>query len=231
MELQSLRELFLTELQELYSAERQITAALPRMAKAASSRGLRRAFKNHLKETEEHFERLENIFEELGISPSGEDSEGIEGLIRDSERLISEDAEPEVLDAGLIAAAQKVEHYEIAGYGTVRTYAELLGRKDVAKLLQRTLDEEKRADRKLNAIAEEINVEARTRGGLDSWASSGAHYRSRETGSDIGGFVGGLGLGIALGVLFAPESGKQLRQRASDVADRARDKVADFRTA
>jgi ferritin-like metal-binding protein YciE len=229
MELQSLRELFLTELQELYFAEKQITAALPRMAKAASSRALRKAFKSHLNETEGHVERLEKIFDELGVSASAGDSEGIEGLIRDTERLISEDAEPEVLDAGLIAAAQKVEHYEMAAYGTVRTYAELLGRKDIAKLLQRTLDEEKQADRKLNAIAEEINVEARS-SPLDDASGSRRYSRSQKH-SDIGGFVSGLGLGMALGVLFAPVSGRELRQRASDAADQVRDKVADFKTA
>jgi ferritin-like metal-binding protein YciE len=228
MELQSLRELFLTELQELYFAEKQITAALPRMAKAASSRALRKAFKSHLNETEGHVERLEKIFDELGVSASAGDSEGIEGLIRDTERLISEDAEPEVLDAGLIAAAQKVEHYEMAAYGTVRTYAELLGRKDIAKLLQRTLDEEKQADRKLNAIAEEINVEARS-SPLDDASDSRRYSRSQK--HDIGGFVSGLGLGMALGVLFAPVSGRELRQRASDAADQVRDKVADFKTA
>jgi len=229
MELQSLRELFLTELQELYFAEKQITAALPRMAKAASFRALRKAFKSHLNETEGHVERLEKIFDELGVSASAGDSEGIEGLIRDTERLISEDAEPEVLDAGLIAAAQKVEHYEMAAYGTVRTYAELLGRKDIAKLLQRTLDEEKQADRKLNAIAEEINVEARS-SPLDDASGSRRYSRSQKH-SDIGGFVSGLGLGMALGVLFAPVSGRELRQRASDAADQVRDKVADFKTA
>ena len=229
MELQSLRELFLTELQELYFAEKQITAALPRIAKAASSRALRKAFKSHLNETEGHVERLEKIFDELGVSASAGDSEGIEGLIRDTERLISEDAEPEVLDAGLIAAAQKVEHYEMAAYGTVRTYAELLGRKDIAKLLQRTLDEEKQADRKLNAIAEEINVEARS-SPLDDASGSRRYSRSQKH-SDIGGFVSGLGLGMALGVLFAPVSGRELRQRASDAADQVRDKVADFKTA
>jgi len=229
MELQSLRELFLTELQELYFAEKQITAALPRMAKAASFRALRKAFKSHLNETEGHVERLEKIFDELVVSASAGDSEGIEGLIRDTERLISEDAEPEVLDAGLIAAAQKVEHYEMAAYGTVRTYAELLGRKDIAKLLQRTLDEEKQADRKLNAIAAEINVEARS-SPLDDASGSRRYSRSQKH-SDIGGFVSGLGLGMALGVLFAPVSGRELRQRASDAADQVRDKVADFKTA
>jgi len=229
MELQSLRELFLTELQELYFAEKQITAALPRMAKAASFRALRKAFKSHLNETEGHVERLEKIFDELVVSASAGDSEGIEGLIRDTERLISEDAEPEVLDAGLIAAAQKVEHYEMAAYGTVRTYAELLGRKDIAKLLQRTLDEEKQADRKLNAIAEEINVEERS-SPLDDASGSRRYSRSQKH-SDIGGFVSGLGLGMALGVLFAPVSGRELRQRASDAADQVRDKVADFKTA
>src|SRR6185437_13416157 len=133
----------------LYSGGKQISDALPKMAKAATSRDLRRALKEHLKETEEHVSRLDEVFEQLGIGGWEKDNEAIEGLIRSCEDLMASSADEDVLDAGLIAAAQKVEHYEIAAYGSVRTYAEQLGRDDFVRTLQRTLDEEERADRRL----------------------------------------------------------------------------------
>lgn len=142
MQLQNLQQLFVNELRELYSGEKQISDALPKMAKAATSRDLRRAFKDHLKETEEHVSRLEEVFEQLGISTSETDNDAIEGLVRLGEELIASSRDEDVLDAGLIAAAQKVEHHEIAAYGCVRTYAELLGRDELVRILQRTLNEE-----------------------------------------------------------------------------------------
>lgn len=160
MKMESLQELYVSGLKDLYSAEKQLVKALPRMAKAASSDELRQALEDHLRETEGQVERLEQIFEELGASPRGKKCVGMEGLIEEGKELLEEDAEPEVLDAGLIAAAQHVEHYEIAGYGCVRTYAELLGYKAAAKLLQQSLDEEGAADKKLTALAQSINVEA-----------------------------------------------------------------------
>lgn len=161
MKMDSLQELFISELKDLYSAEKQLLKALPRMAKACDSDELRQGFEDHLAETEGQVERLEQIFDELGVSPRGKKCVGMEGLIEEGKELMEEDAEPEVLDAGLISAAQKVEHYEIAGYGTARTYAELLGYDNAAKLLQETLDEEGATDKKLSAMAEKINVEAK----------------------------------------------------------------------
>jgi ferritin-like metal-binding protein YciE len=160
MKMESLQELYIHHLKDLYSAEKQLTKALPRMAKAASSDELRAGFEQHLRETEGQIERLEQIFEELKVSPRGKKCVGMEGLIEEAKELMEEDADPEVLDAGLIASAQHVEHYEIAGYGCVRTYAELLGYDDAAKLLQESLDEEGATDKKLSALAQNINVEA-----------------------------------------------------------------------
>jgi ferritin-like metal-binding protein YciE len=155
-----LRDLFIDELKDLYSAENQILKALPKMIKKASSRELKSGFEQHLKETQGHVERLDKIFEELEESPRGKKCKGMEGIIADGKELMEEDAEPEVMDAGLIGAAQHVEHYEIAGYGCVRTYAELMGEDDIVNLLQQTLDEEKATDEKLNQLAQNINVEA-----------------------------------------------------------------------
>jgi len=160
MEMESLRDLYIEELKDLYSAENQIIKALPKMIKAASSPELKKGFEKHLQETRGQVVRLEKIFKDLDESPKGKKCKGMEGLLEEGKELMEEDADPEVLDAGLIAAAQHVEHYEIAGYGCVRTYAELLGEKNAAKLLQQTLDEEKRTDEKLSAVAQSINVEA-----------------------------------------------------------------------
>jgi ferritin-like metal-binding protein YciE len=160
MKLDTLRALFVDELKDLYSAEHQLLKALPKMAKAASSPQLTRAFESHLEETKGQVERLEQVFESLDVSPKGKKCKAMEGLVEEGAELMEEDADPDVMDAGLIAAAQRVEHYEIAGYGCVRTYAQLLGETKAAKLLQATLDEEGAADKKLTQIAEKINVEA-----------------------------------------------------------------------
>lgn len=161
MEMESLQDLFIHDLKDLYSAETQLTKALPKMAKAASEPALKQAFTTHLKETEVQIERLERIFEELDENPKGKKCKAMEGLIEEGKELMEEDAEPAVMDAGLIGAAQKVEHYEIAGYGTVRTYAQMLGNEEAARLLQQTLDEEGATDKKLNELAMQcINAEA-----------------------------------------------------------------------
>jgi ferritin-like metal-binding protein YciE len=161
MEMESLRELYVDELKDLWSAENQITKALPKMIKAASNPKLKKAFNTHLKQTERHVKRLERIFKELDQSPRGKKCVGMEGLIKEGAELIKEKPEPEVLDAGLIAAAQHVEHYEMAGYGCVRTWARQLGENRQADLLQETLDEEEQTDRLLTDLAEsEINIEA-----------------------------------------------------------------------
>ena len=161
MEMESLQELYLAELKDLYSAEKQIVKALPKMVKNATNPDLRQAFSDHLDETEGHVERLEKIFQMLGEKAGGKKCKGMEGLIEEAKELLEEDASEEVLDAGLISKAQHVEHYEMAGYGTVRTYAEQLGFTDQAKLLQQTLDEEGKANELLTQIAETtVNAEA-----------------------------------------------------------------------
>jgi ferritin-like metal-binding protein YciE len=160
MEMESLKDLFIDELKDLYSAENQILKALPKMIKKATSPELKAGFEKHLKETERHVERLDKIFQELEENPKGKKCKGMEGIIADGKELMEEDAESEVMDAGLIVAAQHVEHYEMAGYGCVRTYAQLLGFDKIAQLLQKTLDEEAATDEKLTALARNINVEA-----------------------------------------------------------------------
>jgi ferritin-like metal-binding protein YciE len=154
MKLNSLENLYREQLRDLHSAEKQLTVALPKMAEGASSSNLRKAFEQHLKQTEQHVDRLEQIFQEIDLRPSRKKCKGMEGLIKEGEEILNEDGESAVKDAGLIAAAQRVEHYEIAGYGTVRTYAEQLGHKKAASLLQQTLDEESKANEKLTQLAE-----------------------------------------------------------------------------
>jgi ferritin-like metal-binding protein YciE len=157
----SLEELYVSELGDLYDAENQLLKALPKMIKASSSDKLREGFQLHLDQTREHAERLEQIFNEMEKKPKRKKCKGMEGLIHEGAELIQESRKSDVLDAGLIKAAQKVEHYEIAGYGCVRTYAELLGQDESAKVLQQTLNEEKATDDKLTQLAtSEINLEA-----------------------------------------------------------------------
>ncbi|HWB59690.1 MAG TPA: ferritin-like domain-containing protein [Chthoniobacteraceae bacterium] len=156
MKLESLRDLYIAELRDLYSAEKQLTKALPKMAKAAGTPELKEAFESHLEETEGHVTRLEKIFEELDEKPTGETCEAMKRLIEEGEHFVKAKGESQVIDAGLIAAAQRVEHYEIAGYGTARTLASHLGEEDAAELLQETLDEEGAADKKLTSIAESL---------------------------------------------------------------------------
>jgi ferritin-like metal-binding protein YciE len=157
-----LEDLLQDELKDLYSAENQIIKALPKMAKAASAPELRRAFERHLEETRRHVERLDQIGEALEMNKmTGKKCKGMEGLIEEGKEVMQEDLDENAMDAGLIGAAQKVEHYEIAAYGTARAHAELLGYNKVARLLQQTLDEEGNTDKKLTALAQSvINVEA-----------------------------------------------------------------------
>jgi ferritin-like metal-binding protein YciE len=161
MELASLQDLFVEQLKDLYNAENQIIKALPKMIKKASAQELKDAFQEHLDVTKGQVERLEQVFESMGEKATGKTCKAMKGIIEEAKESMEEDAEPEVLDAALIADAQRVEHYEIAGYGTVRSYAELLGNKEAARLLQETLDEEGEADKKLTSLAETlINVQA-----------------------------------------------------------------------
>ena len=160
MGVETINDLFLEELKDLYSAEHQITKALPKMAKAASTEQLRQAFESHLEETKGHVNRLEQIFETLGNSGKGKTCEGMKGLLLEGSEIIGEVEKGDVRDAGLISAAQRVEHYEMAGYGSVRAYAELLGHPDVVKLLDATLEEEEAADKKLTQISKAVNNKA-----------------------------------------------------------------------
>lgn len=190
MKLDSLRKLYIDELKDLYSAEKQLVKALPKMAKAASSPELKRAFEKHLEQTQVQVERLDQVFEGLEASPRGKKCVGMEGIIEEAQELIGEESEPEVLDAGLISKAQHVEHYEIAGYGTVRAYALLLGENEQASLLQKTLDEEGETDKLLTGLAERtINVEAASAGEeaedreVSRRAPSREDSRTKKTGS------------------------------------------------
>lgn len=161
MKLKTLQDLYVDELKDLYNAEHQILKALPKMAKAASAPQLTKAFTDHLEQTKDQVGRLEKIFRKLDVSPKGKMCKAMEGLLEEGKEVIDEDADPTVKDAALIAAAQRVEHYEMAGYGCVRTFARLLGEDSAADLLQETLDEEGAADKKLTKLAETvINVEA-----------------------------------------------------------------------
>ncbi|MDB6072337.1 MAG: hypothetical protein JWL81_3508 [Verrucomicrobiales bacterium] len=153
MELSTLKELYIHELQDLYSAETQLVEALPLIAEAASDPDLKAAFEAHLEETQIHVTRLEKVLELVGAETGGEKCKGMEGLLLEGQSLIEEDPDPETLDAGLIVAAQKVEHYEIAGYGSVRAFAELLGDDEAVEILSDTLEEEKSADEKLTHLA------------------------------------------------------------------------------
>jgi ferritin-like metal-binding protein YciE len=165
VKLTSLEELYIDELKDLYSAENQILKGLPRMIKAASHRQLKKAFAEHERVTRRQVKRLERIFKELDERPGGKKCVGMEGLIKEVKELIGEKPTPDVLDAGLISKAQHIEHYEMAGYGTVRTYARQLGFDEQADLLQETLDEEGDADKLLTQIAEtSVNIEAEEEG-------------------------------------------------------------------
>jgi ferritin-like metal-binding protein YciE len=160
MEHQALKELYVDELKDIYNAENQLVKALPKMAKAATSEDLRTGFEEHLEQTKGHVQRLEQIFKELGEKPTGKKCKGMEGLVAEGSEMMEEDFDDDVMDAALISAAQRVEHYEIAAYGTVRTYAELLGEDSAVQLLEQTLEEEKETDQKLSDLASDINVKA-----------------------------------------------------------------------
>jgi ferritin-like metal-binding protein YciE len=161
MNLDTLKTLYVNELRDLYNAENQLIKALPKMAKAASSSELQEAFEKHLEQTKGHVERLEEVFQDIDEKPKGKTCHGMKGLIEEGSEMLTADGEDSVVDAGIIVAAQKVEHYEIAGYGSVRTFAQLLGKDKSADLLQQTLDEESEANELLNKLAEDIvNPEA-----------------------------------------------------------------------
>jgi ferritin-like metal-binding protein YciE len=171
-----LKELYVDELKDLYNAENQLVKALPKMAKAASSEELRQGFEEHLEQTKEHVQRLERVFKALDESPKGKKCMGMEGLVKEGSEIMEEDFEDAVLDAALIGAAQRVEHYEIAAYGTVVAFAKLLGETQHVSLLERTLGEERDTDEKLTELAKEVNAQA----------NEGSEETAEETGKQKG---------------------------------------------
>lgn len=179
----SLRQLYIDELRDLYNAETQLTKALPKMAKASSNSELRQAFEEHLRQTSEQVSRLEQIFEMLGEKPTGKKCLGMEGLVKEGSETMKEDYEGSVMDAALIGAAQRVEHYEIAGYGTVREFAQLLEEDEHVSLLEETLEEEKQTDEKLTQLAEQINSQAQEGGEEEEIGEEGTESRRRASGS------------------------------------------------
>lgn len=166
MQNDSLRRLYIDELRDLYNAETQLVKALPKMAKASSNTELRQAFEEHLRQTSEQVSRLEQIFESLDEKPTGKKCLGMEGLVKEAAETMREEYEDSVMDAAVIGAAQRVEHYEIAGYGTVKAFAELLGEQQHVSLIDQTLDEEKSADQKLTQLSEDINSQAEEESGV-----------------------------------------------------------------
>ncbi len=183
MALSTLEDLYMEQLKDLYNAENQIVKALPKMAKSATSEDLRRAFEEHLEQTKNHVTRLEQIFQMHGTKARGKKCMGMEGLLEEGKELMQEQAAGEVLDAGLIEAAQKVEHYEMAGYGTVRTWARNLGDSQAADLLQQTLDEEGEANKKLTKLAEAgINVKAESGDGSAAQSSGQMNHFTPRSG-------------------------------------------------
>lgn len=160
--MKKLEDLFVDSLKDLYDAERQMVAALPKMMEAANSQDLKNGFKEHLEVTRRQTERLVQIFSEMKMDPKGKKCVGMQGLIKEGEEIMKEAGDPDVMDAGLIAAAQKIEHYEISGYGTVRAYAQALGHQNIAGILDQTLKEEGQTDKKLTAMAiGHINAQAK----------------------------------------------------------------------
>ena len=156
----TLRDLYIDELKDLYDAENRLVKALPKMAKNVSSDDLREAIEEHLEQTRGHVERLQEILTSLGEKPGGKKCTGMVGIMEEGEEMMDEDFEPNVMDAAIISAAQRAEHYEMAAYGCVRTWAEILGETEASSLLEKTLDEEKAADQKLTELAEDVNAQA-----------------------------------------------------------------------
>lgn len=182
MELNNLQDLFVSNLKDLYNAEYQILKALPKAAKKVENPQLRSALEMHVKQTQGHADRIEQVLGRLGEKPTGKKCYGMKGLLEEASETLGEDADPDVLDAGVIVDCQKVEHYEIAGYGSAITFAKLLGDNEAARLLSQTLDEEKMADQKLTQIAESsINLEA-----ADSESGSSARSRSSSRSASRG---------------------------------------------
>jgi ferritin-like metal-binding protein YciE/gas vesicle protein len=250
MRLETLRKLYVTQLRELYNAENQILAGLTKMATTASHPQLKQAFEQHRVETKNQVERLEQIFKSLGESPKGETSKALLGLITEGEQVIKAKGDEDVIDAGLIGAAQKIEHYEISSYGTLLAYAKQLGDQQALRLLRTSLDEEYAADKKLTALAETtVNADAGQnasssdanynsysnasyrnsaygQGTSPNYGSSSYQaYESDSSSISISGLVLGAAAGVALGLLLAPNTGMDTRRRILDGANSLLDQV------
>ncbi|QHT66895.1 ferritin-like domain-containing protein [Rhodocytophaga rosea] len=228
MKLETLKKLYLTQLRDIYDSENQILEALPEMASAATHPQLRKAFEKRQVETEKQVQRLEKIFEALGESPEGETCEATQGLIKEGQEVIEASGDADVIDAGLIGAAQKVEHYEIANYGTVATYAKMLGETKALKLLIATLEEEKKTDKTLTALAKSlINKDAyQSYQAYDETSQSYSQnddnnysQSSGNTGAVIGSVLLGAAAGVAAGILLAPSAGSEARNKISELAN------------
>jgi ferritin-like metal-binding protein YciE/gas vesicle protein len=233
MKLETLRKLYITQLRDIYDSENQILAAMPKMAAAASHQELKQAFNQHLAETKEQVNRLEKIFESLGESPKGETCEATQGLIKEAKEVLSASGDDDVIDAGLIGAAQKVEHYEIANYGTVVTYARMLGENQASSLLQQTLAEEKNTDKRLTMLATRlINRDANnaySSGSESSYSSDSSSSSSSSSGGNVSllSLLLGAAAGIAAGMLLAPSSGTETRNMLADKANSLKDQLGD----
>lgn len=230
MKLETLKKLYVTQLRDIYDSESRILKALPQMAEAAHHPQLKRAFERHETETQEQISRLEQIFDALGQSPKGETCEATLGLIKEGQEMISAGGDPDVRDAGLIGAAQKIEHYEIANYGTVATYAKMLGERQALQLLTTSLEEEKRTDKLLTTLAKSfVNSDA-----YQSYQSNQAYGDEDydyETASGIGlsiiTLLIGAAAGVAAGMLLAPSSGAESRRFISEKANRVGGQIGD----
>lgn len=221
----SLEDLFVDQLSHLYDVEEQILKALPVMAKAARHQDLKEAFETHYDQTKLHIERLDDIFEHHRARPKSVTDMAIRGLLMEGRRLMATYSKSAARDAGLIAAAQKVEHFEIAAYGTARTYAQQLGYREAASLLNRTIKEEGEADKILTNIAEtHINRDARAAGFSASVARQGGSVE--DDGFGWAAWLFGLGIGVAVSMLYAPKPGSETRQLLRERAMRGKDYVA-----
>ncbi|HWD97927.1 MAG TPA: DUF892 family protein [Bryobacteraceae bacterium] len=230
MEMKALEDVLLHEIGELYDVEQQLVKALPKMAKAASSGVLKSAFETHYKQTQRHAERLEKVFKALGRDATPKDSDPISDIIRQGETVISmKAAEPEVLDAALIAVAQKAEHYEIASYGSARSHANTLGYSKISSVLEDTLREEEQTDALLTQIAtKKVNVEAAK--APFARARTAPRYGDHGGGVSFGGLLAGLCIGGAVALLYAPKAGEKIRRDLRDAADDLKHKSDEWRS-
>jgi ferritin-like metal-binding protein YciE len=227
MKLETLKKLYVTQLRDIYDSESRILKALPQMAEAAQHPQLKRAFERHESETQEQIRRLEQIFDALGQSPKGETCEATQGLIKEGQEMISAGGDADVRDAGLIGAAQKIEHYEIANYGTVATYAKMLGERQALQLLTTSLAEEKRTDKLLTTLAKSfVNNDA-----YQSNQAYGDEDYDYERASGIGfsivSLLIGVAAGVAAGILLAPSSGAESRRFIANKANQFGGQIGD----